>query len=459
MALDDTTLVQEIREITGSGPKDVHYYWHAQIRTDAGLMFPLKLLSIDIVRDYTENYSDYIVVEVAFGAGTYAHDILPYKDNLNITLIRDPIGEVSGDADLSKDIENQEFQANLLDVNSAVIEGNSPFIQDKQAGNLIDIVYVKFQLVDKALELIRMESVGGVFRNTATGDILRYLLTTISQNLDVDDEDAILGVDLYKPSNTVANKQLIIPHGTRFTDLPDFVNVKGDGLYSTGMGFYLQHHLWYVYPLYDLTRFDNSPNGLTLINVPKNRFPQIERTFRKTNNQVIALVTGNVKHSDKSDENALNLGNGIRFASAKQVLESFVEIKDNKAMALRVKNVTEMLSHQRENKLNNVQMSGTPVTGSFFIEYSKLAARQGSFLEAVWENSDPGLIYPGMPVKYIYVVEDEPIEVTGIVLKVHHYIHTDKPGFQANRHLTNSSLYLFMDRKINWSGKETDATT
>lgn len=458
MALDDSTLMQEVVKITTDGPNPVHYSWRAQIHANGEIIDPLKLLSIDINRDYLDSYGDYILIEVAIGAGTFNFDIFPYKNDLTVTLIREPLGEISEATDLTEDINSQELSATLMDASSAVLEGNSLATQDKEAANLTNILYVKFQLVDLALEQIRMQSVGGIFHATPPGEILRYLLTSISNQVEVDQENKVLGVDLYEPSNTTPVTQAVIPHGTRFTDIADVINAKAAGIYNTGMGFYLQKHLWYIYPLYDLTRFDKALKTITLINIPKDRYPQAERTFRRTQNQLIVMVTGETKHADASESSQLNLGNGIRFVDAGKLLESFATVKDNKATALRVKNVNEFVTQKRDNGLNNVQMSDSRITTNNFVELGKLAARAGSAVQVVWQNSDPGAITPGMPAKYIYLVDDQPVEVTGVVLKAHHYVQTDQPGLTSKRHITNSALLLFINRLMDWSdaGSSTD---
>ncbi len=451
MAIEDTSLMREVEAIINSGKSPVSFYWHAEILANEEIIRPLRLLSIDNMRNYDDSYGDEIVVEVLMGAGSFAHDVYPFKHNLQITLFREPIGEVSEDLDVTKDIETQVMRATLVLDENLVLQGNALGTQDKFSA---DIGYaplnIKFQLVDLALEQVRMLSVGGAFQDTAPGDVVRYLLTNVSKEIQVDDEHVIQGVEMVEPDNTEAQPHIVIPHGSRFVDAPLYVNDQCSALYSTGFGYYLQKNHWYVYPLYDLTRFDKALKTLTLINVPKNRFPSIERTFRRTANQVIALVTGDVRHQDDTESLQLNQGNGIRFADARLVIDGFGETEGNKTTVLRANNNNEYVTKPRDNKLNNVQLSPNTITSNTFRELSRMARRAGSHVVCLWENSDPGAIYPGMPVKYMYMVGEEVVEANGIVLGAHHHTGTVGPGVTAKRHVTNTGLKLFIERDVNW---------
>lgn len=458
MALENTSLMQEVRAIMLEGPAPVHYYWKAEILANEEIIEPYKVLSIDIIRDYAGSYADAIFVEVAIGSGTFAHMVQPFKDNLQITLTRTPLTESTQDTDLSVDIEAQTMRATLNQDTSPVMEGNTIHSQSKEMGDLSDIEFVKFQLVDLALEQVRMQSVGGVFRDTTAADVLKYMMTDVSKKIEVDEEHEIEGVDMYEASNKEPQKHIILNHGMRFTDVPGYLQEKCNGIYNAGLGYYLQKKHWFVYPLFDMTRYEKSLKGLTLINVPKNRMAGADRTFRRTDNQIIALVTGAVRHNDDSEKLQLNDGNGTRFTDARKVMESFGETKDNRTVVLRATNNNEYIGAERKNKFNNVQQSRSKITSNNFSELSRMARLSIAHLQCTWENSDPGAITPGMPVKYMYTVGNEVIEVHGTVIGVHHYITPNNPGITGKRHITTSVILLAVDRDIELPDEDEEAT-
>lgn len=454
MAIEDTSLMNEVDAILKSGKKIVHHSWRAEFRINGEAIEPLKVASIDIKRAYVTSFGDEIFLEVIFGAGSFAHVIYPNRKKLDVVLYREPIGEVSTETDLSQDIDSQVFTATLVEDRAMALEANELADISQQAGDLTDLKYVSFQLVDKALEQVRMASVGGIYRDTLVSDILKFTLTDVSSKIQVDESQRIVGVDMVEPNNTEPQKHVVVPHGMPFTDFPEFLVDKCAGIYNSGFGVYLQHQTWYVFPTHDLKRFEKAQKTLTLINVPKRRLPSIERTFRTTANQVVALVTGSVKHKDIGENLQLNDGNGVRFTDARKIMDGFATTENNRTTILRADNNNEYVAIERANGLNNVRVSESRITSNSFKEMSRLAQRKGSYVLATWENADPGLIFPGMPVKFMYAVKDEIFENFGVVQEAQAHTGTQQAGFSNRRHITNVTMLLFLDGNVEWGQEE-----
>ena len=451
MELRDSPLWQEISAIAFEQTTPVlNYGWKATFLAGEKEIKPMKVLSLTIVREFRQAYGDEIVLEVIIPAGDFVYDIYPHRQDLTVVLQRESAAR-SEELGLSPDIDSQTLRATLVDDYSVTVEGLLNNAHSREALNLTELMTVRFQLLDLALERIRLHSVGGLFRDATPAQVLEYILTTVSTGLDLDESNAIKGVEMVESPNTDPHRQIIIPHGTRFPELPQYLHNRVGGLYPTGMGVYLFKNHWHVYPLYDLTRFDQTVKTLTLINVPKNQMPGIERTYRKTPHQLIALITGEVKHMDRSEALLMNLGNGVRYFDARRAVDGFAETAggDNKAVITRGQNNNEFVTDDRTTGLNNIQMSNVRATANKFAEMSKLARRAGSEIQCVWENSDMGEIYPGMPVKYMYVKNDQIHELTGVVLAAQHYVQTHGVGMTDSRHRTDTALHLFVSRETN----------
>ncbi len=424
--------------------------WKAVFLADGKELQAMKVVSITIVRDFRQAYGDEITLEVMLPSGEFVYDIYPHRQDLKVVLSRE-VADRQGELGLSPDIDSQQLRATLIDDHSLTVEGLLNSVHSKDT--LVDIMTVRFQLLDLALERVRLHSVGGLFRDATPAQVLEYILTSVSTGLDLDETNVIRGVEMVESPNSDAHRQIIIPHGTRFPELPRFLHERVGGIYPTGMGVYLFKNHWYVYPLFDLTRFDQSIKTLTLINLPKNQLPGVERTYRKTPHQVIALITGDVKHLDNSEAQLLNLGNGVRYVDARRVVDGFADTAggDNKALISRTENNNEFVTDKRNSGLNNLQTSSARTTSNKFAELSKLAQRAGSEIQCVWENSDMGEIYPGMPVKYMYVKDDQIHELKGVVLAAQHYVQTYGVGITDSRHRTDTALHLFVSRETNAS--------
>lgn len=448
MSFENTSLMSEVNQILATPSKGVNNRWRAVIRANNEELSVVKVMSIELGRRYATDFGDTMFIEVLIMEGQYWHRIFPYKQDLVLTLYRERAQEVTGRELIDEDIENQEFRAVIVDDGSKNFSRIREDVQD-----LSSIKQVRFQLIDQSVEQLRLMTVGTVVRNTAPGDAVKMLYTHVSKDITVDDEATVLGVDIYEPDNTEPYPQLVIPHGTPVTDVAELVQNTA-GVYSTGIGSYLQNGIWYVYPLYDYTRYENTTKSLTLIEAPGKRFGGSERTFRKTGNQVIALVTGDVNYTDLSERNQLTEGNGVRFSDPKRLFKAFGITDQNKASVLREELNNELVASQRVTGLNHTPFSSQRVTANKFAQLSALAARNGSFIVCHWENSDIDAVYPGMPVKYMYVVNSNVHELTGVVLEANHYIASAQPGITPGGYSANSALMLFIDRKQQAAQKE-----
>jgi hypothetical protein len=458
MALDDTSLINEVNTILNNGPQPVHYVWTAQITTPNGTLSPFKVLSIDLVRDYAGNISDQLTVQIAMGYGTYHQQVVPYANALSCVLTRTPVQEGTTTQDLSSDIEAQSLICTPVEISSAAVEGNNLYDQSQTGGDMVSIQTYTFQLQDQALKQTRLQSTGTTLQNMTSDKAIMYMVTKIAQNLTgLDVYHKIKGVDMVPADNTQVYANIVIPHGTSCADVPFYIAHHYGMPYSTGFGAFLQKSVWYLYPLYDLTLYDNSARSLTVINVPKNRFPTLDRTFRRTYNQLIILATGDTDHKDPSDHRQQNGGNGTRFVSADKVLNSFVSIKDNKATALRVQNATEILGQGRPDGLNNIVTgsAGKTVTSNPFKELSAVSSRMGSLITVTWENSDPGAIFPGMPCRYLYEVSGSVFEIKGQVMRTQTQISALQPGLFPSAHRNTTAITMFVEHILDWSSAST----
>lgn len=451
MEIENTPLYGEVKAILEDGAKPVNYHWTMQLLAGGKTYDVMKVLSISNNRAYNVNYADSIVVRVVIGSGTFHHRIYPHRADLKAVLFREPIGEVSNAVELTSDIEAQIMRATLVADNSAVMEANRKHSDSQADMDLTDTIEIDIGLTDLALEKIRMISVGGIYRNVTTAELMRHILTVVSAGVTSDEDISIRGVDLYPPSNMNPVSNLVIPHRIRMFEMPDYLNKEVSGVYNAGFGYYLQKKNWYIYPTLDLKRYDNSEKGLTIIRLPPDVYYGSERTYRITSNQVIVLIGDEVKTSDTSELLQLNLGNGLRYSDADTMFDGFGVTANNKTTISRKKNTTEYVIEQRADSINNIQMSPSKITSNAFYESSRMAERLGMYLTCTWEYSDPGSIWPGMPVKYLFMVNGEVYESRGVVQAADHYTRLHQPGITSRRHVNSSSLLLFLGKATLWN--------
>lgn len=447
MEMIKNALNNEIKMIMDSGVKSPHFQLLTYIRCNNKDIKTEKTISLDINREYSGSFADVVMVECAMGWGDYVFDVYPYKANLEVTIYLIPSGEVSYTPSIKQSVKSFKYRGLLIESSSEMAVAHDIVDKDRFSLNIAGLKRFKMQLIDLTTEWVRLEQVGGVFKNRTVSELAQFLLTQQSKRVKLTADQAIKGVDIVPADNKEVRATIAIPPKL-LVDVPEFLQNHAGGFYSAGIGYYLQSSIWYLFPLFNLKRFDKTPNNLTIINVPKGRMPGIEQTYRMAGKQLIILSTGQSKHSDKSEGTLAAEGNGVRYIEARSVLEGNVTVADNKMTYDRSKANSEFLSDQSATGLNNASLAKDLIVGNGFKETAKIAARQGTLFSAEWENSNPELLTPGMPVKVIYPDGNKVKEMYGVLHAVHSYYHLIGEGMLAQRHGCTSVLGVFVERTV-----------
>jgi len=448
MANQRNLITEEYERITTEGPRRSAYFYSAEIIAGKNKLTPFRVTILDVVRDYHENYADDIRLEFFIGSGTLYKDIIPNKDQLIVYLRRQLAVGVSGEKDKNAAVETQAYRAALIEKPSSNIQSATPDNLSKAGADLGSPIVVVMQLTELVVEQIRMQTTGGNYYDEVPADVLRAMLGNDSSIPDGDHKQRIRGVDLIPPSNTTVRKNIVIEQGTPLIDLPSYFQNKLGGIYSTGMGYYLQKGLWYLYPAADCTRWNKPHKSLTVINIPERNSPGLDRTYRLTSNQVIVLCTGKLKHFDNTEEVQLNRGNGSRFTKAENVPDSFGKyVAPNRYLVSRKKNNTEFYSMQRRTGLQKAMTSRQKIVSNPFVEYSNIALGECTYVMLEWQNSDEALIYPGMPTKIVYEDNGVVKNMLGVVHKAHHVITGDSNSMVDTKHKTTSVITVLIAKQ------------
>ncbi len=447
MEITSTPLYTEAINIINKGDTGASIGWKAVIHlVDKNTIYtPLQVLAVNIRSDFIAGYTDELTCTLMIPLGKYARRIYPNRGNLEISLTKIPLKESSGEISFNNNLESERYSAYLIDGDKSPTVGQGRETIDEDTLDLMDILQVSFQLANKAVEKIRMISVGGVFRNTTVKDTLLGILTKESQNVKVDNKRSIEGVDFVKPKNLNKRDHILIPQGIKLFDVCDFVQ-KNIGVYNAGIGSYIRGRTWHVFPLYDTTLFNESKLTLTVLVLPKTKFPQIERTYKKVGNSLTVLSTSDTGFKDDSGAQYLNYGNGARFADANKFMSGFNITENNATLVARAKNVNEFILENRPNKVNNINITENKITANPYHEYSKIIGRKGGVFKLQWENSDPTLLIPGMLTRIVYFDNSDIKEIYGVLLAAEH-VSIKIGDYGSTKHIVNSLLQLFVNLK------------
>ena len=447
MEITYTPLYREAMSIVNNGETGSNVGWKAIIHLpgENKTYVPLQVVAINIRCDFVKAYTDEFTCTLLIPLGKYARLIYPNRTNLEITLTKSPLRESSEEIQYDADLESERYSAILIDGDKSPTVGQGRETNDEDTLDLMDILPVSFQLTNKAMEKIRMVSVGLGVRNSTVKSAIRTLLTKETQNIKVDNKRVLEGVDIVEPNNKTVRDHVLLPQGIKIFDVCDYIQ-KNMGVYNAGLGSYVRNRIWYVFPLYDTTRFTESKQTLSVLILPRNKFPQLERTYRKKGNSLTILITSETGFKDDSGTQYLNFGNGARFADANKFMEGFNETKDNATLVARAKNVNEVKIEDRPDKVNLINVTQNKITANPYYEYSKLIGRKGGVFKTIWENSDPSLLTPGMVTRISYYDEGEVREIYATLLGAEH--SSMRMGdFGSQKHAVNSLLHFFVNAK------------
>lgn len=442
-----STIWEEVSKIISAGDTGVHFTYRCELGIGEETIVPIKLISIEVKRRYSEQIGDYVFLEVLLPESVFNNQLYPNKDNFIVTLFKEPIGEVATDSDYDREIQSKVYRGSVIDGKNSKLESDNPIVHDSDSLDRLSQKTYTIQLIDQAIEQIQMTYSSGLFVDMATDEFLRGILTYHASLLDVDDSVAIQGVDVVSGTDLEPREHIIIPdQNILASKVADYVQEHCGGVYSTGLSQYIQNNIWYVYPKYNLNRFDEVDKTLTVITVPSTKLAGSERTFSYQDNKLTVISTGKVTQHDDTERKQLTDGVGIRYLRGGTVVDNYVAMKGHDGMISSEDNMVDYTTVNRTSNLKQIPMSPKRITSNHLFEMSRLAKNLGQTLIVEWENSNPELVYPGMPVKYVYLDGETINEIQGVVLGLDYDVVLQGTKITDTRYTCFTKLYLFMEK-------------
>ena len=459
MEILDTIILREIEAIGQTTQVSIAHRWDMVIKANGKEIRPLYIDSLQLDRLYVENFADELAITAGFVPRDVFEYINPYKESLEVTLIRTPLGSsVDPIANPNLRQVKNTYRAHLVDASSTSIEGDDPLAINKGVAGSVDIRTATFQLYNPVIEYMRKTTYGTVFRKTTPMDALYWVLTEIAPpktaEVSVNIEDVVITEGHYDE----VREHIPIDDVTPILDIPFVINKIIGGFYPTGFGCYLQNRLWYVFPPYDCQSFGKSSPTLTVIKIPRHRMPSLNKTYRASSTQVTLLTTRETKHTDLSTQKQMNTGNGVIFADARNMIGGMAEIGGNKAVVQASQNINQVVGDKMPTG-DMVVSGGKLVTNDYNLEYTKLALKQGSIIQTIWENANIDLLVPGMPVRYIFADGETPREIYGTLLAVESMDYKSNVNIAEPRFTTMALLTIFVSRNNPMAKPRTNVTT
>lgn len=442
--INSTPFKNEVAAVIAGGGKSPCYSFDLELMAGGERYKPISINSVVGINDFVRNY--YPILAIEFQAPGYVKSKL-IENNSNIEAVLKTY-EIGRDATYSISVlrnpVTKRYMAKLYMEESDYITQENPAVNNEEYTRNKQMVKIKIQLVEKGFEKLKTRHVGGIYRNVSGFSLLRHLVD-YHANLDNDDVATLIsGVEFAQIINQEVREQIVIPHGTSLVESMHLVNQDSGGIYPTGFSYFIHNNVWHVFPPYDLGRFKENKQKLIIVNLPKNRLPGIERTYNETPSLVTIISTRDVDVKDKRESKKLSFGTGLRFGDVSKLLTDYANVIDNKLRVDASKNVNDIIVSERPNDVQQLRFSKNKLTASKNLELSKLAPSKGFMMRISWENSKDSLVYPGMPVKVLYLKRNKPTAVIGCVTGIESVHYPVEQGFPAMKFAVLTYIEVFV---------------
>lgn len=360
------------------------------------------VFDLTITRDYEKNVGDYIEVKLSVPMGTFLEDIYPFMDNCEVTLRVKKQFTVSGKGlNAVPVISVNRYKAVYLKDKNKNLPNTKT--QTKSDMNQMLPGMVTLQLIDRAVEAVRIKTTGG---NIAIGgrvaDVaVRSILSAEINRILIEGKPALDTVTVLPADSTTKVEALALPSYTRIVEIPDYIQEKSIGLFNTGLGCYIQRYMssetgyktgiW-VYPLYKVKKA--SAKEIKLIAIENTAITSAVPALVPNNDGYSGLCAKPTVQETSKDAKVMSQGSGFRVADATKMMTKPITVTKMGPVYDRSKLNTEVVYKEREDCVNFAVNKG--------VFYNNLAMASGvskdnaNFLTIELANIDHDTIRPAM---------------------------------------------------------------
>lgn len=422
MALERANIKAEWDILLTNNLPPVFWKYKAEFIIEGKSYYFTEIKSISTLRDYKDEYAESVYISAAIPVTAYRKLLFKKKRDVRVKLTREQ-HRSDGISVRAPESKSRIYVAYLTDQVDQTLMNNSKEQVSDGAKDLESTVNVTLKLQEEVMQDMRLtEAVAGVYYSTTKYNLIKTLLSferaeeEIKEALLEPEFRRVRGVEIHPCTDSSTHDWLLIPSGLRIVDFPQWLQFN-EGVYASGMGYFFQEGWWHVYPLYDYTRFTPDKKTLTVVLMPEDEVPTLERTYMYRSEQLWCLATGQKFAVDMSEYQHNNFGNMYKFFKSSELLDTLTDAVDNEVHTKLSSTERKVKLADRKDGKNNVIHPDRHFTDNPGKVTSKLIQNIGRHIVVNWDNADPELLFPGMPTKILYIENDETKSVMGTLLK------------------------------------------
>lgn len=360
-----------------------------------------QIISFESLQDYNNNIGDYNLLTFNMVMGTYIKKVYPYRDNLTCTILK-TFNNIN--------LKPQSAEYKLVIVNDMGTSEDSPHYKNmtEEQLNQSEVKKLEAQVYLIELEALRNSYVDGTYKNVTVQELIGFSYAKAKEEITVQGNPLELKIDIAEPDNDMRYNNLMVPSGVLLQDLPVFLQNGEYGVYNGGCGTYLQKYnnelSTFIYPLYTTKRFENTNDLKLIVYNPGNlKLSTVENTWCQDGDIVKIVAGSGVKVLDKGSSNLLDKGEAIVSSRPEQIFNRASLVDDSgisvdNSNQLNINSVT-----SRKDGISKSRYVGNE--SNMYKQRTQMIKDTMATYQIPWHFSYPEIIYPGMPVCYIF--EDE----------------------------------------------------
>jgi len=383
------------------------------------------LNSIYIIRDYVENISDYIEIQLSMHLGTYIYDVYNYLDNIEVTLIT----HKQLYRDSKPFITKERYKAvYLLDKNSKI-----PTMVNQSKTDLDQNlpIAITLQLLDRSVETLRIKTTQGNFdrklnpknKDMSVKTFLKSIISEESNKILIENKPALDGISIEEPDQKGELRSITIPSYTRIVELPELLQNKNIGVYNAGIGNYIQifgtdHYtykkIFFIYSLYNGKKYNKAEYKIIFYNPTTSIISLTDITY-KYEDKILKIIPHTVSIiNDLKETGVMSEGSGFRISNANKFMKKPVKVTEKGPVFKKDELCSEISYKKRKDNLNFAP--NRFVTGNQFSLTSEILRNTGGYITLEVSNLDHDFIYPGASCKIMYENKENKVkEIFGVI--------------------------------------------
>lgn len=356
--------------------------------------------TIEVMRDYNEYVSDYLLASFTMYGGDFIKSLVPNKDNLELT-----IGvEVNGK------YKSVRFKFVLTNNNENINTGIYLKMSYDEL-NKSQQFKVTGQCLLREVEVMRAIYLSGTYTNITVDKLLKSVLYEKISATKITGTALKPGIDIAKPDNDTNYKHIIIPTGTKLFNLANFLQDGSYGIYTGGVNTYFQYYkdkpILFVYPLYNNERFNTAEKKLMVINSNTRKLAYVDNTYFVDGDIVKILANNDVEVIDNGENDLISEGGSFTSNDPYTINSENGIVTNDKMLVDHNKNMQTNNAKDRRDGVNKTRYVGSE--SNKFKQATVVNKSIQAIYQIKWRYSDIDLLFPGMPTCYVYEDADKGI--------------------------------------------------